>query len=225
MGSPSVPLDSWVYPAFERLAALRVINTQIMGVKPWTRIECARLTEEASETLQEGQTLNDEEAARIQTQLAQEFAYEINLLSGGHNLTANLESVYARAVSISGPALTDSYHFGQTVSYDFGRPFERGTNGQAGGSFSAAAGPLTVYVRAEYQHAPAAPALSSAAISAISTADGVSTTAVQAGPFAQVNRLQLLDAYVGVNLGNWQITLGKQSLSWTPGARWIDDLE
>jgi membrane-associated phospholipid phosphatase len=216
MGSPSVPLDSWVYPAFERLASLRVINTQIMGVKPWTRIECARLAEEASETLQEGQISNSEEADLLQKQLAQEFVYEINLLSGGHNLTANLESVYARAVSISGPALTDSYHFGQTVSYDFGRPFERGTNGQAGGSFSAAAGPLTLYVRAEYQHSPSAPALSSAALSTISIADGVSESRVHAGPVRPVNRLQLMDAYAGVNLGNLQLTLGKQSLSWTP---------
>src|SRR6266478_5701450 len=137
MGSPYVPLDSWVYAAFERLASLRYINTQIMGLKPWTRMECARLTEEASETLQQGRDSNSEEAARIQTQLAQEFGYEMNLLGGGRNFTANLESVYARAVSISGPALTDSYHFGQTVSYDFGRTFERGTNGQVGGSLSA----------------------------------------------------------------------------------------
>jgi len=229
MGSPSVPLDSWIYSALERLAALRAINTQIMGVKPWTRIECARLAEEAAETLQQGQTSNDEEAARIQTQLAQEFTYEINLLSGGHNLTANLESVYARAVSISGPALTDSYHFGQTVSYDFGRPFERGTNGQAGGSFSAAAGPLTLYVRAEYQHAPAAPALSSSAINAISNADDEPQSKVPAGPFMPINRLGLLDAYAGLNLGNWQITLGKQSLSWTPAPNgsmiWSDNAE
>jgi len=216
MGSPSVPLDSWVYAAFERLASLRAINTQIMGVKPWTRIECARLAEEASETLQEGQISNAEEATRLQSQLAKEFAYEVNLLSGGRNFTANLESVYARTVSISGPALTDGFHFGQTVSYDFGRPFERGTNGQAGGSFSAAAGPLTVYVQAEYQHAPSAPALSSAAINAISTADLETTSRVPSGPFAPINRLQLMDAYVGVNLGNWQLTLGKQSLSWTP---------
>jgi membrane-associated phospholipid phosphatase len=216
MGSPSVALDSWVYPAFERLASLRAINTQIMGVKPWTRMECARLTEEAGETLQQGQVKNSEEAARLQAQLAEEFRYEINLLSGGHNLTANLESVYARAVSISGPALTDGYHFGQTVSYDFGRPFERGTNGQVGGAFSAAAGPLTLYVRAEYQHAPSAPALSSTAVGAISNADLVSTSAVQAGPFAPINRLQFADVYVGANLGNWQVTLGKQSLSWTP---------
>ncbi len=47
MGSTFVPLDSWVYAAFERLAGLRYVNTAMMGVKPWTRIECARVTEEA----------------------------------------------------------------------------------------------------------------------------------------------------------------------------------
>jgi hypothetical protein len=200
-----------------------------MGLKPWTRMECARLTEEASETLQQGRDSNSEEAARIQTQLAHEFGYEMNLLGGGRNFTANLESVYARAVSISGPALTDSYHFGQTVSYDFGRPFERGTSGQAGGSFSANAGPLTIYVRAEYQHAPSAPAISSAAVNAIATADLVPVSEVPAGPIMPVNRLQLLDAYVGVNLSNWQLTLGKQSLSWTPAPSgsmiWSDNID
>ncbi len=53
MGSPFVPLDSWVYPALERLAGLRLIHTEIMGIQPWTRIECARLTEEAGEALQQ----------------------------------------------------------------------------------------------------------------------------------------------------------------------------
>lgn len=235
MGSPSVALDSWVYSAIERLAALRAINSQIMGTKPWTRIECARLTEEAGETLQQYRLSNMEEATRLQSQLAQEFAYEINLLDGGRNLTANLESVYARVVSISGPALSDSYHFGQTISDDFGRPFERGTNGQAGGSFSASAGPLTIYVRAEYQHAPSAPAYSPAVVSAIAGQDfefccqTVPYSKIEAGPFAPVNRLQLLDSYVGVNFGNLQLTLGKQSLSWTPAPSgsmiWSDNID
>ncbi len=216
MGSTFVPLDSWVYSAFERLTALGYIHTQIMGLKPWTRIECARLAEEASEALQDPHSLSGE-AALLQRDLLQEFAYETNLLSGGHNLTANLESAYVRAVSISGPALTDSYHFGQTVAYDFGRPYERGTNGQAGGSFSAAAGPVALYIRAEYQHAPTAPALAPAAVNAISTADIVSPQQVQAGPFPAINRPQLMDAYAAVNMHNWQLNIGRQSLSWTPG--------
>ena len=216
MGSPFVPLDSWVYAAFERLAGLGYINTGIMGLKPWTRIECARLTEEAGDELPQGETLS-EEAARLQGRLAQEFAYEIGLLDGGRNFMANLESVYARAVSISGPPLTDSYHFGQTVAYDFGRPFHRGTNGQAGGSFSAAAGPVALYVRAEYQHAPSAPAPSAAIVNFISQADLVPIFQVPAGPVGPIDRPRLLDAYVTVNLSNWQLVLGKQSLSWAPG--------
>src|ERR1700730_2588527 len=123
MGSTFVPLDSWVYVAFERLAALRYVNTGMMGLKPWTRIECARLTEEAAEELPLHEALS-EEAAHLHDRLAQEFAYEVGLLGGGRNLSANVESLYARAVSISGPPLTDGYHFGQTVAYDFGRPFE-----------------------------------------------------------------------------------------------------
>jgi membrane-associated phospholipid phosphatase len=84
MGSTFVPLDSWVYAAFERLSALRYINTGLLGLKPRTRIECARLADEAGEALQQDQGLS-EEAARVQSQLAREFAYEINLLGGGRN--------------------------------------------------------------------------------------------------------------------------------------------
>ena len=227
MGSTFVPLDSWVYPAFERLAALGYIRTATLGLKPWTRIECARLTDEAGQALQEREVLS-QIASQLQTRLQQEFAYELGLLDGGRNLTANLESVYARAVSISGPPLTDSYHFGQTISYDFGRPFERGTNGQAGGSFSAAAGPLALYVRAEYQHAPSAPAPSDAVRNVIASRDGVPLSEVQSGPVAAINRPRLLDAYVAVNLSNWQLVLGNQSLSWGPGPdsmMWSDNIE
>src|SRR6266403_1849400 len=147
---------------------------------------------------------------------------------GGRNFTANLESVYARAVSISGPPLTYSFHFGQTVAYDFGRPFERGTNGQAGGSFSAAAGPLAIYVRAEYQHAPSAPPLTDAVRNVIAQADRVGLQQVRSGPLGPTNRLQLLDAYVTVNLNNWQLVLGRQSLSWAPGPdslTWNNNIE
>jgi membrane-associated phospholipid phosphatase len=216
MGSPFVPLDSWVYAAFERLGGLRIINTAMTGMKPWTRMECARLTEEAAENLPQQETLN-EEAALLENRLSQEFAYEMNLLDGGRNFTANVESVYARAVSISGPPLTDGYHFGQTVAYDFGRPFERGTNGQAGGSFSAAAGPVAIYVRAEYQHAPSAPAPSDAIRNLIAQVDLVNLPQVRGGPVAATKESQLLEAYATVNLDNWQLVLGRQSFSWAAG--------
>jgi membrane-associated phospholipid phosphatase len=215
MGSPFVPLDSWVYPALDRLAALGYISTSYEGMKPWTRIECAHLVEEAAERIaQEPTSKGDADA--LDARLQQEFAYEFGLFEGQRNLTANLESVYARAVSISGPALTDGYHFGQTVAYDFGRPFERGTNGQMGGAFSAAAGPVTLYVRAEYQHAPSAPAPSAAVINVIALRDIV--PAPPDVPVAAIDRPELLDAYLAVNLHSWEISLGRQSFDWGPGS-------
>jgi membrane-associated phospholipid phosphatase len=227
MGSPFVPMDSWVYPAIERLAGFGYVMSAIMGQKPWTRMECARLTEEAGDSLQDNPGSNSS-AEELQGRLQEEFAYEVNLLSGGTNLTANIESVYARAISISGPALTDGFHFGQTVSNDFGRPFERGTSGQAGGSISAAAGPLTIYVRTEYQHSPSAPGLSNSLRNFESIADQVPLAEVPAGPVAATNRPELLDAYAAVNMGNWQLSIGRQTLSWGPTPDpmiWSDNIE
>lgn len=227
IGSPFVPLDSWIYSTVERLAALGYVSSAILGLKPWTRMECARLAEEAAESLQAADKPNPQ-AAGLLTRLQQEFAYETGLLSGGHNLTANVDSIYARAVSVSGPALTDSYHFGQTVAYDFGRPFERGTNGQAGGSFDASAGPLTIYVRAEYQHAPAASAYSDTVRKVIAQSDLVPLSQVASGAIATTNQAQLLDSYVAVDFHNFQFAVGRQSLSWAPGPdsmMWSDNIE
>ena len=226
MGTSFVPLDSWVYLAINRLAGLGYIRTEIAGLSPWTRMECARLTEEAREGLEDDGILNAQAMALVE-RLRREFSYETALLDGGRNLTADLDSVYVRAVSISGPALTDGYHFGQTVSYDFGRPFERGTNGQAGGAFRAAAGPIALYVRTEYQHAPSAPAPSDAVRNLIALRDMVPEPPDV--PVSAINRPRLLDAYVAVNVDNWQILVGKQSLSWAPGLGgsflWSDNAE
>ena len=215
MGSPNVPLDSWIYPALERLAAFGYVRTSFIGLKPWTRLECAQMTEEANGTIARGEGENPE-AARLADGLREEFAPEFGLLDGGRNLGVSVESVYIRDVSASGPVLTDGYHFGQTLAYDFGRPFRRGNNGQAGGSFRASAGPLALYVRAEFRHAPSAPPLTGEVRNFIATADLVPAPA--GTPFASINCPRLLDAYVELKLGeSSQFSFGRQSLEWAPG--------
>jgi membrane-associated phospholipid phosphatase len=213
MASPYVPLDSWVYPAIARLAGLGYIKTAFLCLKPWTRLETANLVSEAKSNLEAEENISAI-SVRLQGQLEREFAYEMGLLEGHPNATAKVESIYTRSVAIGGPALTDSYHFGQTIAYDYGRPFQRGTSGQAGSALWVAAGPLAIYVRGEFQHAPYAPPLSYAERNVIATVDLVPLPL--AAPFATVNRPHLLEGYAALNVGGWQISAGKNSLDWGP---------
>jgi hypothetical protein len=149
--SPYVLIDSWIYPVFERLLAMGIIPSGFLGLRPWTRRECARLLEESDEFTDEDQP---GEASRLLTALKREFGVE---LRGPETTYIGLDSVYVRVMCISGPPLTDSYHFNQTIPYDYGRPYERGINYISGFSSSGSAGALGFYVRAEYDHAPSAP--------------------------------------------------------------------
>lgn len=218
VGSSYVPLDSWVYPLFERLAAQGYVRTALFGMKPWTRVECARLVDEAEETLRArvlSDERNEEQSAAAVRALEREFTYELELLAGEAHRSARLESVYARATSISGPPLTDGLHFGQTVSGDFGRPFRRGLNAIAGGSARIEYGMFAAHIQAEYQHAPAAPALSDSVLNLMARLDG--RPRGTAAPFAAIRRPNLLESYAAFNVRNWQVSLGRQSLSWAVG--------
>jgi hypothetical protein len=220
MASPYVPLDSWIYPALERLAALGYINSAIAGMRPWTRLECARLLSEAGDRVLDDQ--GNSQAASIYHDLMKEFGAEVEWLGGGDNTEFRVESVYTRATQIAGKPLTDGYHFGQTIINDFGRPEEEGFNNVSGLSGWSASGPFAVYVRGEYEHSPSASALPLSAREAISSADFSHSIVPQPfpvapdTPIAAVDRFRLLDSYVAMNLADWQLSYGKQSLWWGP---------
>ena len=215
MGSPYVPLDSWIYPAIERLAALGYVKSDSLGIRPWTRLECARLLSEAAELAADVEGGAD--VQELFSSLSQEFASESRLLSGEQNLQVQVESIYQQATAISGKPLTDGYHFGQTVLNNYGRPFQEGFSTALGTSGWAVAGPFVIYARGEYERAPSGPAPSAAALSFISTEDYLPQNAPIL-PIAAMSRFRLLDAYVGMNLANWQVSFGKQSLWWGPSA-------
>ncbi len=223
MGSPYVPLDTWVYPAFDRLIALGYIHTGFLDMRPWTRMECARLVTEAEDRLNEDDP-EQADASALFRALQGEFNPEIQLLSGGNNASAQLESAYSRSTTISGKPLTDGYHFAQTVINDYGRPNEQGYNNVTGFSGWAADGPFAGYARVEYQHAPGAPALSLLARQTISQEDFRQDVSFIPQPFPLppdtptpgVDQAHLLDTYVAMTLSNWQFSYGKQSLWWGP---------
>jgi membrane-associated phospholipid phosphatase len=213
--SPYVPMDSWVYPAIERLMALGAVDSAFASLRPWTRRECARLLAEAENYVGDPSS-EDSEAGRTYRLLADEFRQELEG-NNGRNLQVRMESIYTRVTGISGAPLGAglNYDFGQTFINDYGRPYQEGVNGVAGFSAWTTSGRWVGYIRGEYQHAPSAPALPQSVLQAIPMLDGLPSTP-PATPFAAVNRFQLFDAYAGVDLDNWQFTFGPQSLWWGP---------
>jgi hypothetical protein len=213
-GSPYVPLDSWVYPLFDRLSALGFIDSGMSGQRPWTRSECARLLSEAADTIESRGAVSPE-ASRLFSALREEFAPDEALLGGGENRRLRLESVYTRFTGITGKPLNDPYHFGETLTNDFGRPYQAGVNNVTGFSGWATAGRWVAYARGEYQYAPSGPAYSDTVRNFIAQADA--NPVQPASPIPIRNQIRLLDAYVGLNLNNWQLSYGQQSLWWGPG--------
>src|SRR6185312_5156382 len=203
LGSPFVPLDSWIYPELKRLAALGYIKSQFTGLQPWTRAECRRQIEEAEYYAQN--LAPDSNMRKSIDLLKQEFAPD-----GKNYYSAQLDSVYTRYTQISGTPLRDSYHFGQTLWNDFGRPYDEGVNMITGASSSVVAGRFFFYAQGEYQHAPGRGPLTDAQRQLVSTVD--LNPILPAAPVDSIDRFYPIEIYGGVNLGQYALTFGKQSL-------------
>ncbi|MBZ5500773.1 MAG: phosphatase PAP2 family protein [Acidobacteriia bacterium] len=213
-GSPYVPLDSWIYPALERLGALGYLDSEFLGMRPWTRAECAHLVDEVGDRIRDGQ-LDSPEVSHFYDELSKEFDADLKALSAGREYSMRVESIYARTTEITGPPLNDSYHFGQTIINNYGRPYQRGFNTVDGFSGWGTKGRFTIYVRGEYQHAPSAPGYSNSVQNVIAAVD--QTPAQPATPVLAANQFRLLDTYVAANVAGWEMAFGKQSLWWGPG--------
>ena len=213
-------MDSWVYPALDRLAALGFVPSQNASLRPWTRQECLRQINEAA-----GQTsllLSDpeqshwsvsaaHEAQRLLADLAPEFAHE-----NDHSESVQLDSVYARATTIAGAPLTRSFDLGQTLDNDYGRPFTEGTNAISGAAVSATSGRFSFYVRDEAQHAAGAPNFSATTLAFLNPGLDVQLPPPLGVNFADILRNRPLEMYAGVELGGWEFQFGKQELYWGP---------
>jgi hypothetical protein len=211
MASGAVPLDSWVYPAFDRLTGLGLAPGTMQGMRPWTRLQCARLVDEAQQAI--GRQENpDSQATQIVDRLALEFFYEISLLHGFPNRAAGVANVYTRVTQIAGPPLRDAFHFAQTIDDDFGRPYGQGLNAIGGIQLHAEYGPFAVVLRGDFQQAPGLFAYNAQALQAIAAMDALP---VQLLPgISELTRIRPVEATVSMNVFGWQATFGEQSQWW-----------
>jgi Capsule assembly protein Wzi len=231
LGSPYIPVDSWVYPAVLRLYGLGFVDDVFLGLRPWTRASLEHMLEETGARIEDADADGDsaaDEAQGIYDALNRFLEKDVQGPCLAHQGEARIESVYTEARAISGTPLRDSYHLGATVINDYGRPYEGGFNNYSGASGYAAAGRFVIYARGEFEGAPSATGYSQSLAQALSTVDGTlffvpsstppyaNTTSIynQAtipmGPIGTATQGRFLEAYVSAQVLNHVISFGKQ---------------
>ena len=231
MGSPYIPVDSWVYPAMLRLYSLGYVDKVFLNLRPWTRASIMHMLEDAGSLLEDSEADGDPaagEAREIYDALNYELHYDMEGPCGQFEGNTRTESVYTVARAISGTPLHDSFHLGSTIVNDYGRPFESGFNNYSGVSGYASAGRFTLYARGEFQGAPSAAGYSASLGQALSAVDMTSyyetsstapygptttpynQTTIPQGPIATATNGRFLEAYLSYQYLNHVFSIGKQ---------------
>ena len=227
-GSTYVPMESWIYPALERLGAMGLVPSQSVSIRPWTRQECRRQVRQADDILHGFSNLDyatDAGQYLEAERLLPELEHELEEPDG--RATVTLDSVYARIGTIAGPALTDSFHYGQTWWNDYGRPLGRGTSAIAGASVRAVSGRYFLFDRQELQTDPGLPAVSQGQADLFNQLDNLSFQApgVVTDPTAVIYpqpalaayvRQRPLELYAGMAFAGTSLSFGKQEIYWGP---------
>ena len=213
IGSAYVPIDSWIYPALDRLQALGYIDFAYLGLRPWTRSSITNMLDQTKRAIDSA--AGDEEAREIYLAARKEVDPATHSFADLLQLRNNFESAYTRLGGIAGTPLRDSFHLGQTIVNDYGRPYQEGFNPIAGFSTRSESGRFALYFRGEYQHAPGAPGYSQSLSNLLSTVDGVpiatypNQSIIPAGPIAPVNDFRIIEANLSYLLLNHEFSFGK----------------
>jgi len=212
-GSTYIPVDSWVYPAMTRLYSMGFLDSMFLSMRPWTRRSALHMLQKSQYDIIHS---NNEEAQEILAKLLTEFEAEVPTNFAARGAVYGLESVYTRFMGISGTTLRDSYHLGQTISNDYGRPYQPGFNNITGVSTVNELGRFSLYLRGEYQHSPSAPGYSHALASQLSLIDQIIYTppnepqaTIPAGPIDAQNPFRLVEASLSFHLLGHEISGGK----------------
>ena len=232
LGSPYIPVDNWIYPAILRLYGLGYIDAVYLGMRPWTRASVDRMMEEAGARIEDAQDYADpttDEAQQIYEAIEHELHADTQGPCGRLKGDAHLESAYSIFRGISGTPLHDSFHLGQSIINDYGRPYENGFNNYSGASGYASAGRFVLYARGEFQGAPSATGYSPALAQTLSsevdiipfidpnTGQPYHQPTIPLGPLGSTTRFRILEAYASAQILNHVISFGKQDDWLGPG--------
>ena len=229
MDSPFIPVDSWVYPAMLRLYSLGFVDNVFLGMRPWTRSSVSHMLEEAGARIDDADPgPATDEAQGIYEALNNELNQDMEGPCGTLQGHARVESVYTIARGISGTPLRDSFHLGQTIINDYGRPYANGLNNYSGASGYVSAGRFLLYARGEFQGSPSAVGYSPALAQQLSAIDQVpyinpttglpyNQATIPLGPIASVTDGRWMEAYVSAHVLNHEIAFGKQDAWLGPG--------
>ena len=210
-GSTYIPVDSWIYPALLRLYSMGYLDTAVLGMRPWTRLSVLRMLHASQEDILGD---NKPEAVAIYKAVLNEIQPDLKT-AGGWAPHAILDATYERVTGIGGTPLHDSYHLGQTIINDYGRPYEQGFNDYTGFSGRGNMGRFTLFVRGEYQFAPSATGYSATLAQTLANNDGVPDvpqSTIPAGPIAAQNNFRLIEANLSYQFWNHEFSIGKSDV-------------
>ena len=220
LSSTYIPMDSWVYPALDRLHALGYIDTAYMGLRPWTRLSIAHMLQLSADAIDAN--VNDDEAREIYLAVQKEVSSDVDTARGEHEARAEFESAYTILRGISGTPLRDSFHLGQTIINDYGRPYGQGFNNYTGFSARAEAGRFSLYFRGEYQHSPSYTGYPLAVAQILSNYDAIPLaqypvqSTLPYGTVAGQDRFTVLEALISYHIWGHEISFGKNDHWWSP---------
>jgi len=217
-GSTYIPVDSWMYPALLRLYSEGFIDSAFLGLRPWTRLSVQHMLELSADKINDS---NNEEAIEIFQAIQNELSPDTEHIGGTTHGHAQFESIYSRPLGIAGTPLRDSFHVGQTIINDYGRPYEGGFNDITGFSSRASAGRFSFYFRGEYQHAPSATGYSIPVAETLSLVDlvpyGANQATIPQGPIASTNVFRIVEADLAYHLWGNEVSFGKTDAWLGPG--------
>jgi len=213
LGSTYIPVDSWMYPAMTRLYSLGYVDTMFLGMRPWTRRSVLHmLLESENDVLQD----RNPEAEGILNDVLEELRAEVPSGDMPRGAVFGLYSAYTRVMGIGGPVLRDSFHLGQAINNDYGRPYATGFNNITGFASLNEWGRFSLHVRGEYQHAPSTTGYPVAVADQLSAEDAIPYSGfnvpqdtIPAGALAAQNPFRLIEATASVHLLGHEISGGK----------------